>query len=725
MKRLLVKKYGWGGASKEAFKNAFSSDNLGDTLGSIGGGVSGIVQAGLANDRIADTTEIENEIEDIRNTKSNAYDFTSLINQQGSQDYANTNYDWRDIRGVSGIEMAGNTLSGALSGATTGASVGGPAGALVGAFVGLGSGIAGIFTGNKKAKEKAAELREDAVEANRRMQEMYRNKLTLLDSQFDDQLRANLTAFGGSIHIDPSKKGLFTAAAKRRGMGVQEFANKVLSNKDDYSSTMVKRANFAKNASKWKHSNGGTLHTHGGDFSLPGNFMIIGNGGSHEENPLEGVQMGIDSQGIPNLVEEGETIFDDYVFSDRLTVPKNIRERLKLGKRGISFAEASKKLSKEAEERPNDPISKNGLEASLGNLRATQEEVKMKRDINNYRRSFAKGGRLARRFDAKTPFQSSQLPKSIFSGDPTKIPLPWDLYDFFNNKPKAPTSGEIYRNMMANWNPVGYGQVEETPAPEITAPVVSSYTEPTPVVTLADEGPVASTNTEEGKGKDKGGGSKGYSNNTLGSILRVAPIIGPGIGALLGNEPEYENTDIIRRAVGNIRDISFTPLSNRLTYNPFDRNFYSNKLNQVSAAARRAIENQSGGSRGAAMAGLLAENYNTQGRLGDLYRQAEEYNRAQKERVAQFNRETDQFNTQMALNVDKANVEADIARMKGMAQYAQLRETIKRASEEARSANLKTFFDDLGDLGWDISNKNKVNTNKAQKYTTSGKYKGN
>jgi len=51
-------------------------------------------------------------------------------------------------------------------------------------------------------------------------------------------------AYGG-ININPANKGKFTASANRAGMGVQEFANHVLANKEDYSSTQVKRANFA------------------------------------------------------------------------------------------------------------------------------------------------------------------------------------------------------------------------------------------------------------------------------------------------------------------------------------------------------------------------------------------------------------------------------------------------------------------------------------------------
>ena len=55
----------------------------------------------------------------------------------------------------------------------------------------------------------------------------------------------------GGIHIAPSKRGTFTAAATKHGMGVQKFASRVLRNKDSYSPAMVKKANFARNASKW------------------------------------------------------------------------------------------------------------------------------------------------------------------------------------------------------------------------------------------------------------------------------------------------------------------------------------------------------------------------------------------------------------------------------------------------------------------------------------------
>lgn len=61
----------------------------------------------------------------------------------------------------------------------------------------------------------------------------------------------NSKADGGSIHIKPENRGKFTAAAKRVGKSVQEYASQILANKDHYSSTLVKRANFARNAKKF------------------------------------------------------------------------------------------------------------------------------------------------------------------------------------------------------------------------------------------------------------------------------------------------------------------------------------------------------------------------------------------------------------------------------------------------------------------------------------------
>lgn len=55
------------------------------------------------------------------------------------------------------------------------------------------------------------------------------------------------------IKIKPSREGVFTAKARKAGMGVQAYARKVLSAPEGrYSSATRKQANFAKNAKRWK-----------------------------------------------------------------------------------------------------------------------------------------------------------------------------------------------------------------------------------------------------------------------------------------------------------------------------------------------------------------------------------------------------------------------------------------------------------------------------------------
>ena len=58
---------------------------------------------------------------------------------------------------------------------------------------------------------------------------------------------------GKSIYIKPSKRGSFTAAAKKHGASVAEFERRVLKNPEKYSKAMVKKARFSHNARGWKH----------------------------------------------------------------------------------------------------------------------------------------------------------------------------------------------------------------------------------------------------------------------------------------------------------------------------------------------------------------------------------------------------------------------------------------------------------------------------------------
>lgn len=195
-----------------------------------------------------------------------------------------------------------------------------------------------------------------------------------------------LFALGGGIHIKKSHRGLFTKEAKEHRMGVQEFASHVLANKDKYSPEVVKRANFARNSTKF--TLGGDMQTNGSDFS--NGLMHIDAGGSHESSPYDGVQLGTDAQGKPNLVEEGETIFEDYVFSKRIKADAKTKKKFHVGKNAdISYADLSKKLEKESAERPNDSISQAGLEKQMHDLANEQERQKSEMQTKEAQEVFA------------------------------------------------------------------------------------------------------------------------------------------------------------------------------------------------------------------------------------------------------------------------------------------------------------------------------------------------
>lgn len=788
-----------------------------NNIGSIAGGISGVIGTSLQNSRIGDTSDVEDQINSAANYKVGAYSNESLLDEWGNYNPLDF-VTYSDVRGGNTAQRGLNVLSSIGSGAMGGASIGGPVGAIAGGIVGLGSSIAGWLTGDSKARRKTRELNNKIEAANRHVQGAFVNAAKSIDELNDMNILSNYSAYGGpvnmrsfspmspfgnryskggSIRIKPSKRGTFTAAAKKHGKSVQAFASQVLANKENYSPAMVKKANFARNAAKWKHADGGNLNTiaplvypapewiynpleepdnapvyspdnyisdaqyiadrwaaensikegwdpntntysphpsaeggkktvgpgiklgaykgftqdrpytieelnnqvvkisrekekhikkvlgtdtispqimrglvdlsyqikgdiakkypllleavkegnlnkikeeakvhytpkgktkpiedtrrnkfrednfwyyelggpintHGGVFD--NGVTIVGNGGTHEENPLEGVQMGVDEQGIPNLVEEGEVIFNDYVFSNRMKAPKNLKKRYKF--KGKTFADVAKSIQKESEERPNDPISKAGLDVNMARLAMSQEEVR-------------------------------------------------------NSKMKKRTSN-----------------------------------------------------------KYAGGGVLPY--------MRYAPAVGAGINALTDligstNKYDYSNIDLIQDVIDNLQTVSYKPVGNYLTYRPFDRNFYINKLNSQASATRRAIEGLSGGNRATKIAGIVASDYNTQGRLGDLARQAEEYNLAQRERVEAFNRGTNQFNSEMGLRVGQINKQNDELRLKSAITQAQLRDQIDSAVSAARSANLNNFLDSLGDIGREETIFNLINSNPGLRYGYTGR----
>lgn len=125
-------------------------------------------------------------------------------------------------------------------------------------------------------------------------------------------------------------------------------------------------------------------------------LSFINNGGTHEENPYGGVFFGVAPDGQPNQVEEDEVVFNDYVYSNRIPVPKAVRNKYKMrDKKDLSFADAVKDYVKKngIDERENDPIAMRGFEAFAMDMAQNQEEVKAKREMRRQQNSFKDGGR--------------------------------------------------------------------------------------------------------------------------------------------------------------------------------------------------------------------------------------------------------------------------------------------------------------------------------------------
>lgn len=507
----------------------------------------------------------------------------------------------------------------------------------------------------------------------------------------------NTFADGGKIYIKPENRGKFTALKERTGKSATWF-------KEHGTPAQKKMATFALNARKWKHAFGGNLITNGAEWD--NGLTIIGNGGTHEENPMEGVQMGMDAQGVPNLVEEGEVIFNDYVFSDRMNVPNSMRSSLGLSKgKDLTFAKAAKKLGKEAEERPNDPISRRGLMSSMTRLQQAQEFLRQQDQERDSGVQYAHGGRMGNLFDGTGPdenFLELSRGAHLYGysvPDNTEAAVP-SIYD---------TNGIL--------TPEG-----------LTASRAAHLGVPISEIQTID----ANANSQ--------GNTGGYTNtNNRGSNLtwlRYAPVVGAaiGLGQNIFSKPDYSSSDAILNAAneaGRYTPVGFNPLGDYLTYKPFDRNYYINKLNAQSGATRRAIVNQSAGNRATALAGLLAADYNTQGNLGNLARQAEEYNLGQRERVATFNRGTKQFNSEMGLKAAMANQEAALKaksqRLSGITQAMQMRDAVDARRASSMSANLTNLFNSIGDIGKEAYSRNMIISNPALYYTISDgtiSYKG-
>ena len=254
----------------------------------------------------------------------------------------------------------------------------------------LGAGMASSFLmgGIGHLFNKAFGNNNQAInQRNARIQQAYNQAANISNiNNYDDMANASIDT---GFSVNRGEYGWFNGHRYRKDVeganASKDYLASVIpntANKINIQNDLSLKQNYA--------SFGGNLNTAGANFTT--GMKHINTGDTHENNPYEGVPMGVDPQGTPNLVEEGETIYNDYVFSDRLKVPK---QKIKKGQtkftqeekvlhkyEGKTYADAAKKAEKDSgvDERPNDNIAKRGFETILEILAQSQEQQRAEED---------------------------------------------------------------------------------------------------------------------------------------------------------------------------------------------------------------------------------------------------------------------------------------------------------------------------------------------------------
>lgn len=307
---------------------------------------------GRGNDPIFDLFSLSS---DRRNTINGVKNYTyNNTGAMGNLQDAVNQYQNIDFDAFNHIEKPewDTVVAGGLEAAGKGASIGsmfGPWGALIGAGIGTVADAA-KYIGSGKARRRANAMKDAQKELSITN---YNNMLGATKNQMNLNEMRNYKPYSLGGALDYSIQNQFmtnnTINALNKG--------KITSLPNSFQKPQFESMNY---------------------FALGGNtdFNEFNTGGTHEENPLGGVLQGIDEQGNPKVVEQGETKTStpqgDYVFSDRLKLSKEECNTLKVPI-GSTYAEASKILRKEYDEKPNDEIARKGWEQVRDILIQSQE----------------------------------------------------------------------------------------------------------------------------------------------------------------------------------------------------------------------------------------------------------------------------------------------------------------------------------------------------------------
>ena len=640
-----------GGAGSAAAGQAALGQGLGVATGALGLITSGI---GHLKTDVYKTADF-----------SNAGSLDSLQSQAGAY-----------IPEKARTENAGGAaVSGALQGAQAGMAFG-PWGAAVGGVVGGATGLITTLFGNKK-KKKAANTAEEKSILNMGQAAQNIGQMNALNEQ------SQYFAKGGDLLFVAPEDVKYLAA------GGALMSREPLSNKDTGLFNTINQ--FA---------NGGQT----------GNGVTtFNNGGTHEENPLGGIPQGIGANGLPNLVEEGEVKYKDYIFSDRLRAKQSTLAEVGLPNKyiGKTYGDIAKNLQKESAERPNDPISQKGLADMMQRLKTAQESTraqKMQRMQSSQQPSQEEMMQMMTQQQEQTQPQEMAYGGNIFA-------VPGDKSNG-NQMSFLDLNNAAMGNLGAPFVQFNSTEPEVVQTPTITDTKILQGINPNQADKIAKRNAIAK---QEGIVVNPKSTPNIFSNIDS-SYLRYAPILASGLQAFSDQAGWTNKADSTLADTVSNQGVKATRLTDRMTYQPLDTRWLQNQANAQQAATRQAIIDQSGGNRATAMAGLIGANYSGNLQAGQLARQEAEYNQAQRQKVFEFNRATNQYNADADRWEQSTNMQNKI-------QGAQLKEQTIQQAAAVRNANMNNFLNNITGLGQEAMTRNMITSNPALYYTidSSGK----
>jgi hypothetical protein len=304
---------------------------------------------------------------------------------------------------------------------------------------------------------------------------------------------------GGSIHIKPENRGKFTAYKQRTGKTTEEALHSP-------NAHVRQMANFARNAAKWKHADGGMMKSsritpeitrldNGGQMNYYNNKInrenALATGLLQTGLGLAGIAIGgpaggmvgsslgsavgkLFDQGGPltkydglthaeggialgntgNEVEDKETRVGDFIFSEQLKYKNN-----------QSYADMSKKIEKQTiGRRDNDKISRTTFDRKIGALAEKQEVTKAINNKTNTVNKFAFG---TDDLSGTNPYSNPYRDNSYL------LPYQSDIKSSFMDIPSGiNTPVEQPNNSRYNFEPI---------EPKNPIPIIESYAKPDPL----------------------------------------------------------------------------------------------------------------------------------------------------------------------------------------------------------------------------------------------------